>query len=335
MDRKISSVKKAALFTLFSVSIIGFSWYFFTFSTYEEKEDQNYQKVFQQHYQIFALNLPNQLSFSNEPVPLHLIDVNEKLDRELHVNTYWQSNTILYIKRAHRWFQVIEPILEKNGVPNDFKYLALIESGLTQIVSPSGATGFWQIMKKTAPEYGLEVNKEVDERYHVEKATQAACAYLLEAKEKFGSWTLAAASYNMGQNGLQRQLDKQLCHSYYDLLLNEETSRYVFRILAAKHILEHVETFGFNLRSKDLYPRLEFTTIQVDSAIQNLAVFAQQQKINYKILKYYNPWLRRNVLTNPAKKTYTIKLPTEKMRLKLIADVTHYTDTSSTDSIKK
>ena len=251
------------------------------------------------------------MSFAGEEVPLNLIDVREKLDRELHVNTYWQSNTLFFIKRTHRWFPVIESILKNEGVPNDFKYLALIESGLTQIVSPTGATGFWQIMKKTAPEYGLEVNSEVDERYHVEKSTKAACQYLKEAKEKFGSWTLAAASYNMGQAGLAKQLNRQKVNNYYDLLLNTETSRYLFRILAAKHILSNPKQFGFNYRDKDLYPTISHKTVTLDSSVTNFVNYAAQLGINYKVLKYLNPWLRDKKLYNSKGKTYQIQIPDE------------------------
>ena len=307
-----SNIRRGFLITSITLVISAFSIYLFTYSTYEEKEDLSYQKVFEANYKIFALNLPNSIEFAGEKVPLQLIDVKEKLDRELHVNTYWQSNTLLFIKRSNRWFPVIEKILLEENVPNDFKYLALIESGLTQIVSPAGAAGFWQIMKKTGPEYGLEVNSEVDERYHIEKSTHAACLYLKEAKEKFGSWTLAAASYNMGQSGLQKQLDKQQVNSYYDLLLNSETSRYLFRIIAAKHILSNADQFGFNFRSKDLYPIISYKTITLDSSVNSFVDYAALNGINCKVLKYLNPWLRDKDLNNSSKKTYSIKIPDEK-----------------------
>jgi len=307
-----SKIQRGIVFVCVTVFVSAFSIYLFTYSTYEEKEDLSYQKVFQANYKIFALNLPSTIEFAGEKVPMNLIDVREKLDRELHVNTYWQSNTLLFIKRSNRWFPIIEEILLEENVPNDFKYLALIESGLTQVVSPAGAAGFWQIMKKTAPEYGLEVTREVDERYHIEKSTHAACLYLKEAKEKFGSWTLAAASYNIGQSGLQRQLNKQEVNSYYDLLLNSETSRYLFRILAAKHILSNAGKFGFNFRPKDLYPAITYKTIETDSSISSFTEFAAQNGINYKVLKYLNPWLRSKELTNSKRKNYEIKIPDEK-----------------------
>lgn len=280
-------------------------------ATDHTRENQTHQASFNEDYRVYSLNLPEKAEFAGEAVPMQLLDVREKLDRELHVNTYWQSNTLLYIKRSHKWFPVIEPILQEEGVPLDFKYLALIESGLTQVVSPAGATGFWQFMKSTGSEYGLEVTKEVDERYHVERSTHAACSYLKEAYEKYGSWTLAAASYNMGMNGLDKQLERQQVSNYYDLLLNEETSRYVFRILAAKEILSAPEQYGFTFREKDLWKNVETYTVTVDSAVTDWAAFASENGINYKVLKNFNPWLRQSYLTNRSRKAYEVKLPRE------------------------
>lgn len=280
-------------------------------STTKEAEDISHQEMFQRDYNIYSLNIPQSLSLAGEAVPLQMVDVREKLDRELLVNTYWQSNTLLYIKRSKKWFPVIEPILKEEGLPEDFKYLALIESGLTPVVSPAGAEGFWQIMESTGKELGLEINDEVDERYHVEKATRAACKYLKDAHKKYNSWTLAAASYNMGKAGLDRQLERQQVENYYDLLLNEETARYVFRLLSAKLILTQPEAYGFKFRSKDLWHQVDTKTITVDTAIDNLATFAKDNQINYKVLKNLNPWLRRNYLTNSRGKTYEIKVPTQ------------------------
>ena len=191
--------------------------------------------------------IPEYLFLAGEQVPTESFSVREKLDRELIINTYGHSSSILYLKRASRWFPLIEPILEEHGIPNDFKYLAVIESGLTQAVSPAGASGFWQFMKKTAPEYELEVTSTVDERYHVEKSTHAACQYLLESYEKFGNWGLAAASYNMGMTGVEHRLEAQGVDSYWELHLNSETGRYVYRLLAVKEVLSHPETYGFQL----------------------------------------------------------------------------------------
>ncbi len=280
-------------------------------STPETQDEKVYQDYFNKNYHIYALNHPERLDFAGEEVPLQLEDVRERFDRELHVNAYWQSNTLFYLKRANKWFPVIEPVLKENNVPDDFKYLALVESGLLQVVSPAGARGFWQFRESAATEFGLEVSKEVDERYHVEKATEAACKYLKKAKEKFGSWTMAAASYNVGMRGLQNQVDRQKEDYYHNLLLNEETSRYVFRILAAKEILSHPGTYGFHYRDEHLYKPLRFQIIEVDTAVKDWAVFAQDLGINYKTLKLLNPWLRQSYLYNRDKKTYEIKVPVE------------------------
>lgn len=267
------------------------------------------QKAEDPEYKIYGLNFPKNLNFAGEKVPAHDILVRESFDREILVNTYWQSNALLMHKRANRWFPVIEPILKKHGIPDDFKYVAIVESGLTNSVSPQQATGYWQIIASTAEMYGLEVSEEVDERYNVELATEAACKYFKEAYRKFGNWTLAAASYNIGMGGLEGHLKRQKVSTYYDLLLNEETSRYVFRILAVKELISKPEEYGFKLRKRDLYPPIPTYKIYVDSSITDLADFAIKQGVNYKILKIFNPWLRRSYLTNPQKKKYAITLP--------------------------
>ncbi len=281
----------------------------FSFSKDEVAETNEYQHSFNNDYKIYALNIPANLAFAEEKLPLQLLDIHEKLDRELLVNTYWQSNTLLYLKRANKYFPIIEPILKENGIPDDFKYLAVIESGLTPIVSPAGAAGFWQIMKSTGKEMGLEINSEVDERYHVAKSTHVACRYLNDAYAKFGSWTLAAASYNMGMGGLNRQLTKQQVDSYYDLKLNSETGRYVYRIMAAKEILSAPKKYGFQYRENQLWNGVQTEKLKVTTTISNLALFAKEIGINYKILKEYNPWLRGNSLTLKSIPEYTFDIP--------------------------
>ncbi|RTY89682.1 lytic transglycosylase domain-containing protein [Flavobacterium sp. GT3R68] len=252
---------------------------------------------------------PTEVDFAGEQTPLNISDVNERFDKELLINTNLHSSTILVIKRANRAFPVIEPILKKNGVPDDFKYLAVIESALTNAVSSAGARGVWQFMPDTAKGIGMEVSETVDERYHLEKSTEAACKYLLTAKEKFGSWTLAAASYNGGMGGVLRQMESQKVTNYYDLLLNDETSRYVFRILALKEIMKNPEKYGYTIPQQELYFILPTKKIEVDSSITDLATFAKGQGINYKILKIHNPWLRDKKLDNVNKKIYTIEIP--------------------------
>jgi membrane-bound lytic murein transglycosylase D len=262
-----------------------------------------------QDYKVYSVNLPKSLDFAGETVPLNQPDIKERVDREFLVNTYWQSNGILLIKRAQKYFPIIEPILAENGVPDDFKYLAVIESGLQNVSSPAGARGFWQIMTGTGRELGLEVNDNVDERYHIEMATKAACDYLKESKLKFGTWTLAGAAYNAGNGGINKQLEAQGVASYYDLLLGEETGRYVFRILAIKEILKNPKNFGFNVNPSHGYEVIPTKNVLVDYEVDDLSAFAKANDINYKILKIHNPWLREPSLNNKSKKEYTIAIP--------------------------
>ena len=263
-------------------------------------------------YNIYAIPIPEKMDFAGEKVPLNNPDIKERMDRELLVNTYWQSNGLLLIKRANKYFPIIEPLLKEYGIPDDFKYLAVAESGLQNNNSPAGAAGFWHFMKTTGKEYGLEINSYVDERYHIEIATRVAAEYLIKAKKRFGSWTLAAASYNAGVSGISRQQERQLIYnSYYDLLLNDETSRYLFRILALKEILSNPYKYGFNYRESDLYKPISTYKVKVDTAVTNFAVFAKNFNINYKILKIHNPWLRDNFLKNTSGKEYFIEIPEE------------------------
>jgi hypothetical protein len=250
------------------------------------------------------------MDFAGEEVPTFMADVQERLDKEMITNMNYHTNTTLVIKRANKVFPIIEPILKKYGVPDDFKYLAVIESSLVNAVSPAGARGVWQFMPATAKEKGMEVSDEVDERYHLEKSTEAACKYLVSAKEKFGSWTLAAASYNGGMNGISRKMEEQEVMDYYDLLLTEETSRYVFRILALKEIMSKSEKYGFNIPNEALYYNIPTKKIVIDSSITDLAKFAKTQGVNYKILKIHNPWLRDKKLTVTTGKKYKIEIPT-------------------------
>ncbi|MEG8947562.1 lytic transglycosylase domain-containing protein [Rosettibacter firmus] len=277
------------------------------------KERKNIQqvvvKVEPADYKIFIPQLPEELDFCGEKVPLNDLDVKERIERELFVNAYWHSSTILAMKRANRWFPVIEPILKKYGIPDDFKYLAVIESNLSNVVSNAGATGFWQLMEASAKKYGLEVTKEIDERYNIEKSTEAACKYLREVYSKYKSWTLAAASYNYGMNGIDLQINRQKTKNYYNLFLNTETYRFVARIIAMKEIMRNPEKYGYYLKKEDLYQPIETEKIIVKSSINNLANFAEKHGINYKVLKLLNPWLRDNYLPNKSNKIYLIKIP--------------------------
>jgi membrane-bound lytic murein transglycosylase D len=254
---------------------------------------------------------PLDMDFCSEKVPTHLADVKERLDREMLINMNMHGSTTILLKRANKVFPIIEPILAKNGIPDDFKYLAVIESGLINAISPSGAKGVWQFMPETAKESKLEVTEQVDERYHIEKSTEAACQYLLKAKNKFGNWTVAAASYNGGMTGLQNHITFQQTSDYYNLWLTDETARYVFRILALKEIMKNPEKYGYLIPKEALYPKITTKRITVDSTITNLSTFAINQGINYKILKTHNQWLRDKKLDNPSKKVYEFEIPTE------------------------
>lgn len=260
-------------------------------------------------YKITDIEIPENLNFAGEAVPSNDPEILERIDREFLVNTYWQSNAVLLIKRANKYFPIIEPILAKNGIPDDFKYLAVAESGLQNTISPAGATGFWQIMKTTGKDYGLEVNENIDERYHLEKSTEVACKYLKNSKNKFGNWTMAAAAYNAGPAGMSKYMGIQKTEDYYDLLLGEETGRYVFRILAIKEILSNPEKYGFHLDKKDLYSAIPTFNVEVTAPVANFADFAKEYEINYKILKRHNPWLREAHLNNTSGKKYTIEIP--------------------------
>jgi len=281
------------------------------FAVQDAPSDDNLDKKIINDYNVYALNVPENLEFAGETMPLENPDILERMDRELLVNTYWQSNGLLMFKRANKYFPVIEPILKKHNIPEDFKYLAVIESGLQNVTSPAGARGMWQIMKATGRENGLEINVNVDERYNLELATEVACKYLLEAKAKFGSWTLAAASYNAGKAGINRRLDDQGVKDYYDLLLGEETGRYIFRIVALKEILNNPAKYGFNFRNKDLYQSIPTFKVAIDTPITDFVKFSETYGINYKILKLHNPWLREKHLNNKSGKLYHIEIPKE------------------------
>jgi hypothetical protein len=267
------------------------------------------QKNVAKSYKISSIDIPENLNFAGEVVPQEDPEIMERVDREFLVNTYWQSNALLLMKRAHKFFPIIEPILAKNGIPDDFKYLAVAESGLTNVVSPAGATGFWQIMRETGREYGLEVNSNVDERYHLEKSTEVACKYLNRWKDKYGSWALTAAAYNAGPGAINKYMGIQQVNNYWDLLLGDETGRYVFRIMAIKEILANPEKYGFHIEKKDMYEAVPTFTVEIDKPVSDFADFAQQYEINYKILKRHNPWLREPHLNNGSGKKYTVEIP--------------------------
>lgn len=304
------------LFTLLTLMLVGYIFY----NEYYKKPVM-FTGSLSPAFKWYSYDIPKKLDFAGEVVPLKDPEVWERYDRELHVNAYWNSNTIFLIKRAHKWFPEIEKVLNEEGVPDDFKYLALIESGLVNGRSGKGAVGFWQLLDGTAKELGLEVTEEVDERFDPIKSTRAACKYLKRSYTKFNNWTNVAASYNMGMFGLHRSMTEQDVDSYYDVLLNEETARYVFRILAMKEIMESPRAYGYVVPKKHLYEMEEVRKVEVDQPISDLVRFAVEEGINYKILKQYNPWLRKNKLTVKKGKVYTILIPEKPPRTIQLKDL--------------
>jgi hypothetical protein len=304
-------MKKYLPYIVSFVVIIGvFLWEIF----------QPVQKVYlpgtnEQYYKIVPLSIPDTLSFAGEKVPLDIFYVREALDKELAVNTYWHSSTLQLIRKSHRWFPMIDSVLLANGIPVDFRYIPLIESNLSNVKSPAGAIGFWQLMKGTAKDYGLEVNKEVDERYDVKKSAEAASRYLLKSYEKLQNWTLVAAAYNAGNRRITSLMEKQKADNFYDLLVPEETGRYIFRILAVKLIFSHPEDYGFYLQESDYYEPLPYHVVEINHRVENWADFAREHGITYRLLKYYNPWLRQSYLKNKKKRTYEIRIPDEPYNL--------------------
>lgn len=256
---------------------------------------------------IKGIPMHDNITFAGEAVPINP-DTRERLDRELSVNAYWQSSTLLNIKAANKYFPIIEPILAEVGVPDDFKYLAVAESNLRNVTSSASAKGFWQFRKLAAKEWDLEVNSEVDERYHIEKSTRAAARYLKKLKSRFGTWANAAAAYNVGPTRFSKLLRNQKEENYYDLNLNNETSRYVFRLIAIKEIMKNPQGFGFYVNPEELYqPDITYNQ-QITASVPSWSDFAKQHGLSYRMFKYYNPWLIDNKLT-VKKNTYFVKLP--------------------------
>jgi len=260
--------------------------------------------------EFVSYQLPDQLLFAGEKMPLDLYDVREYLDRELISNAYFHSQTIRLVKLAPRYFPLIEPILKKNGIPDDFKYLAMAESALNpRAVSPAGAVGLWQFLEVTGKEYGLEINSEIDERYHIEKSTEAFCKYIKEAYRKFGNWTMATAAFNGGMARVQRQMERQHQTNFYDLYFTEETRRYVYRIVAIKLVVENPEKYNFRIDERERYPFIKTRDVEITGSVADFGAFAISHGINYKYLKDFNPWLRDDKLTNTSRKKYTVKIP--------------------------
>ena len=294
---------------LASLALVGEA---FIFATHKDRSEEVHQQAIRSDYRIYAPSIPDSLKLCGERVPLEIYYVREGLDRELVSNMYYQSNTLFCIKRAARYFPTIERILKEERVPEDMKYLCVIESGLQCVSSPAGAQGWWQFMKATGQKYGLEVNDDVDMRNHLELSTRAACRYLKELKARFGSWSAAAAAYNCGENGLERRFANQKQKSYYDLYLNRETSRYVYRILALKLIMQHPQNYGYFVRRCDTYPEIPTTEVELSGQNVDIVQFAIGNGTSYKMLRELNPWIATDTFKNKAGKTYKVLIPTKK-----------------------
>jgi len=284
------------------------------FSSFNDEDIQKDSVIHQDssglNQRITAFDLDATFAFADEAIPADNFDAIERLDRELIINSYLHSATLLNIKTANRYFPVIEPILAKYGIPEDFKYLSVAESNLRMATSSSGAKGLWQFLEFVGTAYGLEITSEVDERYDVEKSTEAACKFMLYLKKRFGSWTMAAAAYNMGETALARRIEDQKAGNYYDLNLNEETSRYVFRIIAIKEIMQNPRKYGFFVETEQLYlPFQKYSSLIITEPVPDLAILAQQYGTSYRMLKVFNPWLIGTSLSNKNGKKYEIRIP--------------------------
>ncbi len=303
-------MKKLSILAII-LSIAALSLQFFVFatsSTTSGKATETHTSV-KETVSHFAPEVPDTLSFAGEKVPLDDFYVREAFDRELVINTCRHSSTILVMKRAYRYFPVIEPILKKNGIPLDFKYLCVIESDLMNLTSPAKAQGYWQFIKSTGINYGLEINDDIDMRNSLEESTKAACKFLKDLKRQLGSWTSAAAAYNCGEAGLRKRFNEQGVKLYYNTQLNSETSRYVYRILAMKTIMQNPQKYGYRLRNCDMYPQINCKNVELSGQNVDLTEFAKKHKTNLKVLRTLNPWLISNKLANKANKTYIVKIP--------------------------
>ncbi len=299
--------------------------------------DTDYQKLVFSDYKLFGVTIPKDLNFCGEKVPLDNFGVKKALEKQFFVNAFFQPQTLILNKKAARWFPVIEPILKRNGVPDDFKYVAILESGLTNSTAQSKSGGFWGIMTPVGQVYGLEISDQVDERFNIEKATDAACKIFKDAYKKYNNWTLAAAAYDMGTGALDKQLQKQGVNSYYELDLNDETAMYIYRLLAFKEIISRPEAYGYKLRKKDLFAPIPTYSVKVDSTITDITAFAISQSSTVMDLKAMNPWLLKNSLNNPNHKTYLILFPKKGVKLYGMdnADTTKKTTPSKLDTTSK
>ena len=287
-----------------AVALLQFSYLYFKKSYPDE-----YPSYQNNNFSVFGLNIPRDLSFCDEKIPTNDYALKDNLEKEFFKNKQWKNNAGYLFSKAQKWFPYIEPILKKEGVPDDFKYVAVIESHLSNAVSPAGAAGFWQLVPSTARHYGLIVNDNVDERLEVEKSTHAACKLIKYAYSIFKNWTLTAAAYNLGVGGIQNALAKQKTNSYYDLLLNRETGSFIYRILAYKTLFSNPENLGLKKKALKYYNKIPVKIVKVDSSITNLGHFAKAVQSNIALIKLFNPWLLSDHLSNPDHHEFEIKIP--------------------------
>ena len=305
---------KTFIFSTLAVvlSTVAIAMQIFVFATHRRSEDEKYAEMLKEHFHNFAAPVPQSVEFCGQKVPLNNTFVTEALDRELSYLTYQHATTFLILKRAFRYFPLIEPVLKQNNVPDDLKYLAVAESSLNNAVSPAKAEGFWQFMPTTAKEYGLIVNAEYDERYNIEKSAAAACRYLKGSYSRLKDWPLACAAYNCGEGGIKARMNEQKVNNYWDLALNTETARYVYRIIAYKIIMQDPQAYGFYIRKADCHQPLEYDTVTIDSTINDFYSFAKQIGTEYKYFRMANPELQAKKLTNKEKKKYQFKVPSSR-----------------------
>jgi membrane-bound lytic murein transglycosylase D len=307
--RIIDRFSQLQLFTLVVCFFIIFTGGYVVLRVYILPPSRNEVTYINNNFSFLGLNIPQNLDFCGEKIPVNNYEIKKNLDKEFFSNSYWKTNSGVLFAKAQKWFPYIEPILKREGVPDDFKYVAIIESHLSNIVSPAGAAGFWQLVPVVALNYGLEVNEYVDERYHVEKATVAACKLFKAAHAAFDNWTLAAAAYNRGIGGIQAAIKKQNAGSYYQLMLNKETGSFVYRILAYKTLFSSPTHFGIKKKKWQYLSPVPYKTYLVDSTVSDLASVARHIGCSKATVKFFNPWILQDALPNPEKRTYVIRIP--------------------------
>jgi membrane-bound lytic murein transglycosylase D len=291
------------------VFFVGFCALYVFFKCFLISPTKNELSYANTNFYVLDLSIPANLDFCGEKIPANNYEIRDDLKKEFFSSAYWKTNSQVLFRKAQKWFPYIEPILKQEGVPDDFKYLAVIESHLSNVTSPAGASGFWQLVPSSARNYGLEVNDNVDERYHVEKATHAACKHIKDAYAIFKNWTLSAAAYNLGIGGILNAIKRQKTNNYFDLLLNRETGSFVYRILAYKTLFASPGHFGIKKKKWSYFSKISFSTFKVDSSITDLSAFAKHIGSSIEIIKNFNPWLLQNTLNNPDKKIYEIRIP--------------------------